>query len=395
MKYDFDTIVDRLNTNSMKWDFVEEVFGEKDILPLWVADMDFRTSDAIINAIVRVAQHGIFGYSKMGESYYQAVIQWMKRRHGWDIEKEWIVFSPGVVPALNLLIRSFTQPRDKVIIQSPAYYPFFHAVKNNGCQVLDNPLLLENDQYIMDLPDLQSKIDNNTKLILLCSPHNPVGRVWDKEELIQLGRVCIDNNIIIIADEIHCDIVYRGRKHVPFASIPGKFADNSIVCTGASKTFNLPGLQTSNIIIRNPKLRHCLQKTMLSCGLHLPNTFGIAATEAAYRYGEPWLEQLIDYLQENITFLTSYINERIPTIKVIQPQGTYLVWLDCKNIGVSPANVYEFLVKQAKVGIEEGTPFGCKEKGFIRMNIACPRSTLSEALYRIEEAVHLLNRAKD
>lgn len=394
MKYDFDSVINHYNTNSIKWDFAKEVLGEKDILPMWVADMDFKSPEPVIDAMKKVAKHGVFGYSNMRESYYEEVIKWMKRQHNWDVQKEWIVFSPGVIPAINMLIKAFTQQGDQVIVQSPTYHAFFFAIRNNGRQILDNPLRLEDEQYVMELADLEQKINHLTKMILLCSPHNPVGRVWRREELITLGELCIKNGILVVSDEIHMDMVYKGYQHTPFASISEEYANKSIVCTGATKTFNLPGLQMSAIIVSNPELRKQFRDVLRGCGIYFPNIFGIAATEAAYRYGKSWLMQLLEYLQENVAFLTKYVKEKIPRIKVIPPQGTYLVWLDCRNIGVSPTEVHKFMLKEAKVGLEEGTTFGCKEAGYERMNIACPRVTLKEALRRIETALSLLPKSQ-
>lgn len=390
MKYDFDSVVNRRNTNSIKWDFAEETFSVKGILPMWVADMDFRAPEPVIAAVRKAAEHGIFGYSGMRESYYEAVIGWMRKRHNWHIQREWIVFSPGVVAALHVLVKAFTEPGDQVVVQTPVYYPFFNAIRSNGCELLDNPLRLEENQYVMDLADLEAKINARTKMIILCSPHNPISRVWRQEELRELGELCLENNIIIVSDEVHEDIVYKGFKHVPFPLVAEGFADRTIVCTGASKTFNLPGLQTSNIIIPDPKLRECFCETIKRCGIHFPNLFGIAATEAAYRHGEEWIEQLLEYLQGNIAFLTGYIKDRMPGLRVIQPQGTYLLWLDFRGCGVDPARLSYFVCHDAKVGLQPGTLFGAREAGFERMNIACPRPTLAEGLARIEEALRRL-----
>jgi cystathionine beta-lyase len=387
MKYDFDVVINRRGTGSAKWDRAEQLFKVKDILPMWVADMDFQSPKPVIKALKKVAEHGIFGYTTVPDSYYEAVTGWMKKRHQWEIQREWIVLTTGVVPAIRLLVKAFTQPGDQVIVQTPVYYPFFDAIRDNGCEILDNPLRLEAEQYVMDIADLESKITARTKMILLCSPHNPIGRVWTAEELKQLGEVCIRNNILIVSDEIHGDLVYRDFKQVPFTTVSNKFPDNSIVCTAASKTFNLPGLRTSNIVISNPELRKRFTSIMRNCGMSAPNMFGIAATETAYRYGEPWLEQLIDYLQGNIELFQQFASERIPRLKIIQPQGTYLLWLDFRNCGIEPGRLGTCIRESARVGTESGTQFGCKEDGFERMNIACPRTTLIEAMHRIEKAV--------
>ena len=392
MKYDFNAVIDRHNTNSIKWDFIDTYFPIKDLLPMWVADMDFRAPGPIVEAVQKVAEHGIFGYSGIPDSYYDAYIQWMKRRHSWPVEKEWIVFTPGVVPALHLLIRTFTQPGDQVVVQTPVYYPFFDAIRSNGCEQLDNPLQLDNNHYVMDLVDLEKKITPRTRMIILCSPHNPIGRVWTKEELKDLGELCIKYDILIVSDEIHEDIVYPGHVHTVFHTISPEFADKCIICTGASKTFNLPGLQVSNIVISNPRLRERFQNTVRSCGIMFPNIFGIAATEAAYRHGEPWLLQLLDYLQGNIIFMEEFAAEKIPDLQIFQLQGTYLAWLDFRKCGVAPDKLGSFIREDAKVGLEAGTIFGCTEEGFERMNIACPRSILEKGLVKIEEAVNRLRK---
>ncbi len=391
MKFDFDKVIDRRHTGSSKWDYAEEFFGVKDILPMWVADMDFPSPPGVIAALKHAAEHGVFGYYRVPGSYYEAVISWMKKRHNWTIEKDWFVLTPGVVTALNVLIATFTQPGDEVIVQSPVYFPFFRVIKNNCCAIVDNPMHLENGLYTMDLADLEHKITPRTKMILLCSPHNPVGRVWQKEELCSLGELCLRKNILIVADEIHEDIVYPGFRHIPFASLAPEFAEKTIVCTAASKTFNLPGLQTSNIIVQNNELRQKFCQTITRYGIHNPNMMGIIATEAAYRSGEPWFTQFLEYLEENLHFLQQYIAEKMPGVKVIPPQGTYLVWLDFRRSGVSPGRLDKFVREDAKVGLEAGTIFGCNEAGFERMNIACPRSILAEGLSRIEQALHSLS----
>jgi cystathionine beta-lyase len=392
MKYDFDTVIDRRGTCSVKWDMAEQVFKVKDILPMWVADMDFRSPEPVIGALKKVAERGIFGYTGAPDSYYDAVIAWMRRRHGWNIEREWFVLTPGVVPALRLLVKAFTQPGDEVVVQTPVYYPFFDAIKDNGCEILDNPLRLEGKQYIMDIADLERKIGPRTKMIIVCSPHNPIGRVWTAQELKELGQLCLRHNILIVSDEIHGDLVHRGFTHTPLPMVSPEFVQKFVVCTAASKTFNLPGLKTSSIIIADKEKRDCFCAVMRSCGMGAPNMFGLAATEAAYRYGEPWLEELLDYLQGNVKLIMNFAAERIPGIKVIQPQGTYLVWLDFRGCGIDPARLGAFVREDAKVGLEAGKMFGCKEDGFERMNTACPRSILEDGLMRLEKAVKKARR---
>ena len=393
MKYNFDEVIDRTNHHSVKWDEMKTKFGDipNDVLPMWIADMEFRSPKPVIEAIKKAAEHGIYGYTSRPDSYYQAIIDWMERRHNWKVKKDWLAYSPGVVPALSLIIRAFCQPGDKVVVQPPVYYPFFRVIENNGCHIVNNPLKLSNKKYFMDYDDLERKIDDpRVKLLILCSPHNPVGRVWQKEELIILGEICLKHHIIVVSDEIHADILFKGYKHTPFASISPTFAHNSITCTAPSKTFNLAGLQTSTIIIPNKKYYRIYNNILDSLALDENNVFGLVALEAAYKDGEEWLEQLLSYLNENLKFLMKYFKERIPKIKVIRPEGTYLVWLDCRQLGLSTKDLNNFILKKARVALDDGYWFGAEGKGFMRINIACPRSFLEEGLKRIEKAVNSL-----
>ncbi|MBI2848155.1 MAG: pyridoxal phosphate-dependent aminotransferase [Chloroflexi bacterium] len=392
MKYDFDTVCDRYNTHCAKWDFAEQSFKVKGILPMSVGDMDFRTPQEIIDAIKKMADHGIFGYSVVPDSYYEALAEWQRKRHGWDIQKEWVVLCPGVVPSIRLLVKAFTQPGDQVIVQSPVYPPFFNVVRDNGCEVIDSPLRVENGKYVMDLVDLEKKITPRTKMMLLCSPHNPVGRVWREDELRQLGELCLERDILVVSDEIHEDIVFESCKHVPYPLASGKFAERSIVCTSASKTFNLAGLKTSNTIIPDENLRKQFTAIARASAMPSPNTFGVIAAEAAYRYGEPWLEQLLDYLEGNITFLKQYASEKIPGLRIIEPEGTYFVLLDFNRCGINPGKLSTFVREDAKVGLQAGTHFGYLQEGFERMNIACARSIVAEGLKRLEKTVNELGK---
>jgi cystathionine beta-lyase len=379
----FDKIVERRNTKSIKWDSVE-----RDILPMWVADMDFEVPESVIQAVKKRAEHGVYGYTVPGDTYYDAIIEWWRKRYNYEIKKEWINYSPGVVPAINMLIRAFTHPGDKVILQVPVYHPFFTAVSNSGCEILENPLKLEDGRYVMDFEDLEDKLkDSKVKVMILCSPHNPVGRVWTKDELTILGSLCLKHGVIVISDEIHCDLVYKDYRHTPFTSISDAIALNSVVCTAPSKTFNLAGFQVSSIIIPNPELRKKFSDVLESNGIGTPNIFGIEAAEAAYKYGEQWLDELIDYLEGNLNFLLDYVKNNIPQIKVIRPEGTYLVWVDCKELNMNYEELHQFFLKEAKVWFNEGYIFGQEGQGFERINIACPRSILAEALNRIEKAV--------
>ncbi|MFD3158377.1 MalY/PatB family protein [Haloimpatiens sp. FM7330] len=390
MKYDFDTVIERRNTKSVKWDLVEEMYNDKDVLPMWVADMDFKVPQVIIDAIKKRAEHGIFGYTLSGEKYNEAVVNWMKRRHDWSIKPEWIVFTPGVVPAINLIIRTYTQPGDEVIIQTPVYHPFYKAIKNSGCQVVKNPLIYKEQKYTINFEDLENKITNRTRMLILCNPHNPVGRVWTKEELTKLGQICLKHNILVVSDEIHFDLTYKSSKHTVFASISEEFSQNSIICTAPSKTFNIAGLKTSNIIIPNKRLRNLLNITLENIAIKEPTIFGGEALIAAYNYGEEWLNQLIDYLQENLDYIMEYFKRRIPKLKVIKPEGTYLVWFDCSELNMTSEQLRDFFVKKVKVGFDDGIMFGNEGQQFQRINIACPRTILKQALRRIETEINKL-----
>lgn len=383
MKYNFDKIIKRRNTKSVKWDL-----GEEDVIPMWVADMDFEVLDVITDKIIERANHPIYGYTIPNDEYYNSIIKWWKDRYNYSIKKDWISYSPGVVPAVNMLIRAFTNPGDRVLLQTPVYHPFYEAVKNNGCELVENPLRLVDNKYFMDFEDLERKFkDYNVKVMVLCSPHNPVGRVWTKEELLMLGELCLKYGVIVISDEIHCDLVYKDYKHIPFPSISDEFAKMGVMCTAPSKTFNLAGLQVSSVIIPNEILRKKFNHILDCNGLMLPNIFGIEALEAAYNHGEKWLNQLIDYLKGNLEYLTEFIEENIPKVKVIKSEGTYLVWLDCRELNMGPKELHEFFLIEAKVWFDEGYIFGNAGDGFERVNIACPRSILEEGLRRIDKAI--------
>ena len=390
MKYDFDRIINRENTNAIKWDPVvlKEMFGSEDLLPLWVADMDFLCPQPVIDALTQRAQHGIFGYSAPASDYYDAIINWNKKRNNWEIRKEWFVYTPGVVPALNFMLQTFSNPGDKVIIQNPVYYPFANSIRKNGRQPVFSQLLFEDKKYKMDFEDIERKVkDPLVKLFILCSPHNPVGRVWTKEELIELGEICFDNDVLVISDEIHSDLILKGNKHTPFTGISDKFAENSIVCTAPSKTFNLAGLQLSNIFIPNDKLRQNFQQTMMRNSLTRPNAFAITATTAAYNDGEEWLEQLLEYLNETVLFIEDFIKKEMPEVGFIKPEGTYLAWLDFRGIEGDEKILEKIMHEKAKVALDEGYIFGKGGEGFERINFACPRSLVDKTLRRIKTAI--------
>lgn len=385
--YDFDHIWERKKTHSIKWDGVEPLFGDADLLPMWVADMDFKAPQPVIDALKKRAEHGIFGYTLRPPSYDQAVIDWLDQRHRFRIKKEWLVFCSGTIPALNVIVQTFTEPGDRIIIQPPVYRPFFHVVKRNGRELVENPLAFDGQRYTIDFNDLEQKAASGAKLLILCSPHNPVGRVWTRDELYKLGEICIKHDILVIADEIHCDLVRKGYRHLPFASLAKEFAYQSITCMAPSKTFNLAGLQASHIIVPNDRLRSRLKTMLRTYALETGNAFSIPAAEVAYRHGEAWLDQLLDYIEGNLHFLMNDLKEHLPRINAIEPEGTYLVWLDFRSLGLSARELKILLREKAKVALNEGSQFGTGGAGFVRMNIACPRKTLEEGLHRIKKAL--------
>jgi len=392
MKYDFDRIIDRSQTNSVKWDkdFLKKKFGTDDILPLWVADMDFQCPQPMIDALKKRVENGIYGYSwYKTPAYLDAVSNWMKRRLNWSIDDEWIVFSPGIVPAICMLIQTFTNVGEKVLIQSPVYYPFFSSVENNGRIIMINQLNYENNRYTFNFDDFEEKAkDPLTKLFVLCSPHNPVGRVWTEKELKKLGEICLENDVLIISDEIHHDLILSGYKHILFSTLSEEFESNTILCTAPSKTFNIAGLNTSNIIIPNEKLRESFLNTISERNSVMnSNIFGITALIAAYNEGEEWLDQVIKYIEGNFQFLKDFVNELLPNIDVIDPEATYLAWLDCNKLGMDDEKLSNFMIKKAKVALDDGKIFGSGGEGFERINVGCPRAILKECMNRIANAL--------
>ena len=387
-EYDFDRVIERRGTGCEKWDMVEAIFGAKDLVPLWVADMDFASPPEVVRALLRRVEHGVYGYTECTDGHYDALRGWMRRRHGWDVRREWVVPCPGVVPALNTLVRAFTRPGDRIIVQQPVYHPFMLAAENNGRRVLNNGLLFEGGRYVMDLDDLRKKVvSRRVKMLILCSPHNPVGRLWTRDELAETGRICVENGIIVVSDEIHSDLVLGGRRHVPFASLSEDLAARSVVCTAPSKTFNLAGLQTANLIIPDAKLRRDYSVAQEECGFFSANVFGTVALEAAYTYGEPWLEALLQYIEGNLRFLSEFITRKMPRITLIEPEATYLAWLDFRGLGMDSRALKDFLRHSAGVALGEGHIFGGGGEGFARVNLACPRRILEEGLGRLANAI--------
>lgn len=379
--YDFDEVIPRRKSYCAKWDEVDEK-----LLPMWVADMDFKSPPEIIAALEARVGHGIFGYSGGYDSWYTALIDWMRKRYAWEPRQEWITTSPGVVPALDMLVRALTHPGDQVIVQPPVYHPFFSVVRNNGCQLMENPLYYDGMKYRMDLKSLKRNLNSRVKLLLLCSPHNPVGRVWTREELQAVGDLCLERNIIVVSDEIHSDLILPGNKHTVFASIAPEFEQNCVICNSPSKTFNMAGIQASNIIIPNEKIRTAYKHVLKTSELDLPNVFAVTAVEAAYTQGGNWLRELLLYIQGNYKYLHDFIREKLPQIKVIEPEGTYLVWLDFSSLGMDNPQLDTFIREQAGLRLSPGHIFGETGSGFQRLNIACSRSILTQALLQLEKA---------
>lgn len=389
----FDEVIDRKGTHSQKYDMKEAMGKPADILPLWVADMDFQTPETVREALAKAAAHGIFGYSDTDAAYDEAVCQWISRHFGWDIRKEWLMETPGVVFAIALAIRAFTKEGEGVLIQQPVYYPFGNMIRRNGRRVVNAPLVFRNGRYEMDYEDLENKIrGEHIRLMIFCSPHNPVGRVWSIEELEKLARLCEYYDVIIVSDEIHCDFTYPGVKHHMLASLSDSWAKRVITCTAPSKTFNLAGLQVSNLIIPDERLRKAMKTEMSRTGYSTLNQMAIVACEVAYRTGEDWLRELKAYLKDNLDYMTAFIKEKIPQIEVIQPEGTYLVWMDFRKMGMTGEELEDFLDNEAGIWLDNGTMFGPEGEGFARINIACPRATLSEALDRLYRATRRLKR---
>lgn len=387
--YNFNEVIDRKNTCSLKYDSAVRRGKPEQILPLWVADMDFQTAPEILDEVREKVEHGIFGYSEPAETYFEALHDWMEEHHRWNIQKNWLVKTPGVVFALALAVRTYTKEGDTVLIQSPVYYPFREVVESNHRIVADNTLILgENGKYQIDYEDFEQQIvDHKIRLFLLCNPQNPVGRVWTKEELRKIGEICLRHHVIVVSDEIHCDFALAGYKHQVFANLSPELADMTITCTSPSKTFNLAGLQVSNILIANQELRRQFQKELNASGYSQLNIMGLTACEAAYQYGEKWHSALMTYLQDNLSYIKTFLRTHLPQIKLIEPEGTYLIWLDFRGLGLSESKLEALITQQAKLWLDNGVMFGKSGEGFERMNIACPRSTLREALERLALAV--------
>ena len=380
MKYDFDTIIPRRGTNSYKWDTPEE----ENVLPMWVADMDFRTAPTIVEALQRRVAHGIFGYTKVPETYYDAVVRWFENRHRWRIDPRWIIYTSGVVPALSAIIKALTVPGDKVIVQTPAYNCFYSSIRNDGCELSANNLIYRDGRYSIDFDDLEAKVaDPKAKILLLCNPHNPVGRVWTPEELRHIGDICLRNGVFVVADEIHCELTYEGYDYTPFASRPRRFQQNSVTCVSPSKAFNLAGLQIANIIAADDDVRRRIDRAININEVCDVNPFGVIATIASYNEGGEWLDALRKYLRRNYEYLCHFFEQRLPQYPVLPLEGTYLVWIDCRALGIGSDAMTLRLQEEQKLMINSGTMYGPGGEGFIRLNIACPRTLLVEGLERM------------
>lgn len=385
---DFDHIINRRNTRCLKYDFAKKRGMPEDVLPLWVADMDFETSSYVEDALVERAREGVFGYSEVQTPYFEIVRDWLKRHHGWEIQESWLVKTPGIVFALAMAVKAYTEPGDSVLVQQPVYYPFSEVIADNGRRVVSSNLYLGGDnRYHIDFEDFEKKItDEEVKLFFLCNPHNPVGRVWTKQELVTLGDICVKHGVTVVSDEIHQDFVFQG-KHLVFADLKEEFADISITCTSPSKTFNLAGMMMSNILIPNRELKQKFRRELDAAGISQLGVMGLVACEAAYSHGEEWYQAMLSYVGENIAFTRKYVEEKLPGVKMTDHEGTYLVWLDFRATGLSVEELEHLIIHKAKLWLDSGKIFGECGRGFQRINVACPRSILAEALERIRCAL--------
>ena len=387
MQYDFDTPIDRTHTWSIKHDFKKENGKADDILPLWVADMDFRSPDSVVEALKKAVDHGIFGYSRADESYFDAVAAWYQKRHHLTLQPEWMTCTPGIVFALSIAVRAFSQEGDAVLIQPPVYHPFSRAILRNKRTLVENPLVLKDGHYEMDLEDLEQKVlDEHVKLMIVCNPHNPVGRVWTRDELTALADICLRHHVYVISDEIHGDFVWRGHEQTPYASISEEACLHSMMCTAPSKTFNLAGMATSNLFIPDPEMRRKFRSELLDVGQENMNRLGLFACRAAYEGGGEWLDQLIGYLAGNLALVRDFCKNRVPQIQLVEPEGTYLAWLDCRELGMTDDELMAFFSDEAKVWLDPGTHSGEQGSGFMRFNLGSSRSVIAQALDQIEAA---------
>ena len=390
MKFNFDKIIDRTNNFSAKWSEMNKNFGTNNLLPMWVADMDFLTAPCVMEALKDRLEQGIFGYTTRPSSYNESIVNWLDNRFSWKINQEWLMFSPAVITSISLLIQNLTQKNDKIMIQEPVYSPFHSIVESNERSLVISPLVkLDDGSYVMDYEDIEAKI-KDVKIFILCNPHNPVGRVWTREELTRLGEICLKHNVLVISDEIHSDIILKNHKHTPFASISKEFRENTITCMAPTKTFNLAGLQSSFLVISNPYYYEVMDKAFSILDIKRNNAFSLVATEAAYNYGEDWLYELIKYIEDNVDFAIDYIKNYMPQLKVKKPEGTYLLWVDFSNLNVDKEDLKNALINKGRIALSDGSSFGIGGDGYYRINLACPRSMVLEGLKRIEFAIKSL-----
>ena len=385
--YNFDVSPDRKGTSSVKWDMTKTVFGRDDVLPMWVADMDFPPPPQVIDSLNDRLSHGVFGYTFTGDSLGEAVSGWMKERHEWEIRKSWLIYSSGIVPAISTIITTFTEKGDSILMHSPVYTPFFSLAEKNERVAKKCPMEVKEGQYTFDYAAFEDALKQGVKLFLLCNPHNPGGRVWNKDELIKIAELCQKYNVLIVSDEIHADLVHKPNKHIPISSIKKEYEDFIFTLVAPSKTFNIAGLQASAMIIPNQKYREKLVEEQHKQGIFTLNTFGVLGMEAAYRHGGEWLDSLLAYLQDNIKEVHSFINKELPDLSVMDPEATYLLWIDFRKLGKSEKELEELLLDKGKLALEPGSKFGEDGEGYFRMNIACTRETLTDGLQRLKKAL--------
>lgn len=390
MKYNFDEIIDRKNNHSTKYNELMKKFGTDDVIPLWIADMDFKTAEPIIKAVEEKARHGIFGYVYRPDEYFQSFINWQKRQHNWNVNKELLSFSIGVVPALATLVKQFSEKGDKILIQTPVYSEFYDINHDNGRTVIENKFSEKDGEYFLDLKDLENKLKEQPKLFIFCNPQNPIGHVWTYDELKAIGDLCIKYNVPVVSDEIHADLTLWGNKHIPFASVSEEISKNTITCTSTGKAFNLAGLQCATVVFNNLQEKQKFDKFWKDLEVHRNNPFNLVATIAAYNEGDEYLSQLKKYLEDNIMFVHNYLKDNIPKIKSNIPQATYLIWLDCRELGLNQKELEEFMLKKAKLGLNPGRAFQKDLEGFMRLNSACPRAVLKKAMEQLKNAVNEL-----
>ncbi|GGF32771.1 aminotransferase [Halobacillus andaensis] len=385
----FTTVIPRKGTRSVKWDYAEELYQDKDILPMWVADMDFQAPQAVIDSLKERVDHGVFGYTMPDEEIKHSITNWIEKRHQWKIQKDWVTYSPGVIPSLHMIVQSLTNTHDGILIQTPVYPPFFSVIKDHERKVVTNSLLYNEGTYSIDFEDFEHQIvEGDVKMFILCNPHNPIGRVWTKDELSKMGEICLKHNVLIVSDEIHADLILDNHKHIPMASMNNELSNQTLTCFSPTKTFNLAGLQASYIVTPCEDKRKKVKKQFDQQGMFMLNTLGLTAMESAYLNGEEWLEELVETIQTNRDFAIEQFQRISDQIQIVPLEGTYLLWMDCRLMNLSQAELKSFMQKQAKVGLNDGVSFGEEGEGFMRMNLAAPREIVEEGVNRIITAVH-------